>query len=87
MARIRRRAMSGPVRIFVDGRPLAVPAGATVVAVVVAGNAELGAALADGRAHVTDGVGRPIEPDTIVFPGAIFRVVRSARRPASRSER
>lgn len=79
--------MTEPVRIFVDGRPLAVPGGATVAAVVTADDPELAAALRDGRAYVTDGVGRPIDPSATVFAGAILRVVRSARRPASRSER
>lgn len=75
--------MTEPVRIFVDERPHAVPAGATVAQAVSAEDAELAAALRDGRAYVTDGVGRPLDPGTTVFPGAIFRVVRSARRTTS----
>ncbi|MBI2403472.1 MAG: hypothetical protein HYW06_14585 [Gemmatimonadetes bacterium] len=70
--------------IFVNGKPLAVRADATVAAVVSADDPGLAEALRDGRAYVTDGVGRPIEPGTVVFPGAIFRVVRSAR--GSRAE-
>ena len=38
------------------------------------------ALLAAGCAYVTDGVGRPIAIDDTVFPGAIYRVVRSPRR-------
>ncbi len=75
--------MTGRVRIFVDERPHAVPAGATVMEAVVGEDADLAAALRDGRAYVTDGVGRPIDPGTTVFPGAILRVVRSARRNES----
>ncbi len=68
------------VRIFVDERPRAVPGGATVMEAVTEGDADLATALRDGRAYVTDGVGRPIDPGTTVFAGAIFRVVRSSRR-------
>lgn len=72
--------MSEPVRIFVDGQPVDAPGGATVSAAVSADDPDLAAALRDGRAYVTDGVGRPMNPETMVFPGAIVRVVRSARR-------
>jgi hypothetical protein len=79
--------MSGPspasdVRIFVDEVPRQVAAGAPVSAAVAADDPELAAALAAGRAYVTDGVGRPITTDGTVFPGAIYRIVRSARRDA-----
>jgi hypothetical protein len=72
--------MSEPVRIFVDERPVEAPAGATVATAVSSGEPALAAALREGRAYVTDGVGRPMDPDTPVFAGAIVRVVRSARR-------
>ncbi len=75
--------MTGPVRIFVDERPIAVASGTTVLEAVGEEDAELTAALREGRAYVTDGVGRPMELDARVFPGAIFRVVRSARRDPS----
>lgn len=73
--------MTEPVRIFVDERPLTAPPGSRVLEAVAGGDPELAAALREGRAYLTDGVGRPIEPATPVFPGAIYRVVRSARRP------
>lgn len=66
------------MRVFVDGRPLEAPAGATVAAVVSADDPALAVALRDGRAYVTDGVGRAIDQSDTVFPGAIYRVVRSA---------
>lgn len=72
--------MSQPVRVFVDARPVDVPADSTVAAAAAAGDPALAAALRDGLAYVTDGVGRAIDPSTTVFPGAIYRVVRSARR-------
>ena len=73
--------MSGPVRVFVDERPVAVPADTTVEAAVAADDASLAAALRQGGAHVTDGVGRPVSLTGAVFAGAIYRVVRSPRRP------
>lgn len=72
--------MSEPVRIFVDEQPVAVPAGMTVAAAVSADDPDLAAALLEGRAYVTDGVGRPVDAAAPVFPGAILRVIRSARR-------
>ena len=72
--------MNAAVRIFVDEHPVEALAGSTVGAAVSANEPDLAAALRDGRAYVTDGVGRPMAPDTPVFPGAIVRVVRSARR-------
>jgi hypothetical protein len=75
--------MTDPVRVFVDGNPLAVAAGTAVAAVIAGHDPELGAALADGRAYVTDGVGRPMAPAATVFAGAILRVVRSAPRSSA----
>ncbi len=72
--------MTEPVRIFVDEQPLAATPGSSVLEAVAGDDPSLAAALREGRAYVTDGVGRPIEPTATVFPGAIYRVVRSARR-------
>ena len=77
--------MSGPspasdVPIFVDEVPRRVAPGTPVSAAVAAGDPDLTALPAAGCADVTDGVGRPIAMDDMVFPGAIYRVVRSARR-------
>jgi hypothetical protein len=41
---------------------------------------ELGRAVRDGTARVTDGRGIALDPDAAVYPGAILRVVVSARR-------
>ena len=75
--------MTEPIRIFVDERPLAAAPGDWVLEAVAGDDPGLAAALREGRAYVTDGVGRPIEPTAVVFPGAIYRVVRSARRGAA----
>jgi hypothetical protein len=47
---------------------------------VAAFDPALAGKLASGAAYVTDGVGRPAQPDADVTPGAIIRVVVSARR-------
>lgn len=44
----------------------------------------LGAALDAGAAYATDGVGRELDPASIVAEGAIIRVIKSARRPEQR---
>jgi hypothetical protein len=72
--------LTDPVRIFVDERALTAAPGTSVLDALMGDNPDLVAALREGRAYVTDGVGRPIDPAVTVFPGAIYRVVRSARR-------
>ena len=72
--------MTGDVRVFVNERPVSVASGATVRDAVAAFDGALAAKLANGAAYVTDGVGRPAELGGAVAPGAIIRVVISARR-------
>jgi hypothetical protein len=71
------------VRIFVNERAVEVAPGTAVEAAVAVVDAGLAEALRRGRAYVTDGVGRPIDPRAPAAAGAIFRVVRSAPRHAS----
>ncbi|MBI4503827.1 MAG: hypothetical protein HY700_22030 [Gemmatimonadetes bacterium] len=71
--------MSEGVRVFVNERAVIVIPGATIREAVLAFDPELASALREGRAYVTDGVGRAVEPSGSVEPGAIFRVVVSAR--------
>ncbi|MSR06401.1 MAG: hypothetical protein EXR93_04925 [Gemmatimonadetes bacterium] len=72
--------MTGAVRVFVNERPVSVATGATVRDAVAVFDETLAGKLAAGAAYVTDGVGRPAEPGAAVTPGAIIRVVVSARR-------
>ncbi len=65
--------------MYVNERPVSLPSGSTVQEAVEAGDAELAAQLG-AAVYVTDGVGRPIDPATLLTPGAILRVIRSARR-------
>ena len=72
--------MTEGIRIFVNEHAVVVVPGATIIEAVTTFDPALAEALRDGRAYVTDGVGRPVEPSGSVEPGAIFRVVVSARR-------
>ena len=71
--------MSEGIRVFVNERAVVVLPGATIREAVMTFDPDLASALGEGRAYVTDGVGRPVEASESVEPGAIFRVVLSAR--------
>lgn len=71
------------IRIFVNERPIDVAPEQSLREIVTRGDPDLAARLADGTAYLTDGVGRPIAPETRPEAGGIFRVVRSARRSTS----
>jgi len=71
--------MGEGIRVFVNERAVVVLPGATIREAVVTLDPALASALHDGRAYVTDGVGRPVEPGGSVEPGAIFRVIVRAR--------
>jgi hypothetical protein len=68
------------VRIFVNERPVVVPATASVRQAIGLAESDLLEALEHGRAYVTDGVGRQIVDSAPVSVGAIYRVVVSARQ-------
>lgn len=71
--------MTDRVRIFINETPFETTEGTSVRDAVVRFDAALAHKLADGRAYVTDGVGRRITPDDTVARGEIYRVVVSAR--------
>jgi sulfur carrier protein ThiS len=70
------------VTVFVNERPVTVPAGSTVAAAVHALDAALAARIAAGEGHVTDARGIELPPDTLVRAGTILRVVLRARQGA-----
>ena len=80
--------MSETVRVFVNGRGIDAPAGGTALDAV----ALLAGAEADhvrlGALLVTDSRGLPVQPDTALFNGAVFRLVPNRERdtadPAAR---
>lgn len=69
------------IPVFVGDRRLEVPAGTTAAGAAALAHPELGAALAEMRAYLTDGRGIRLDGSAPLSAGAIVRVVRSARRP------
>lgn len=72
--------MSDPVLLFVNDRPVRVPAGTPAGAAVGATDPALADRIAAGTAYLTDGRGIRLSPGEPVFPGAILRVVLGAPR-------
>lgn len=77
---ISRYAMT--LRVFVNERPVQVPDAARVRDAVHELDPQLARALAEGRAYVTDGVGRTIADADALSAGAILRVVSAPPRAA-----
>jgi hypothetical protein len=74
------------VRVYVNERAVEVPAGSPALAAVMSQDAELGGAVADGRAYLTDGRGIRLGTDAPLVAGAIIRVVRPARAGSRASQ-
>src|SRR2546428_18019 len=73
--------MAGPLRVFVNERPVDVARGASVRDAVAALDGALAELLGDGAAYVTDATGRPVDAgDPVGEAGAVLRVVVTARR-------
>ncbi|HEV8612549.1 MAG TPA: hypothetical protein VGQ73_03500 [Gemmatimonadales bacterium] len=71
--------MSAPVLVFVNDQAVRVAPGVPAVEAVAAHDPGLAEQLRAGSAYLTDGRGIRLDAAVPVFPGAIFRVVRSAR--------
>ncbi|MEP6832434.1 MAG: hypothetical protein ABJB74_03530 [Gemmatimonas sp.] len=63
------------IRVFVNERGISLPRGATVLDAVQQFSESDGAALAAGRAKVTDSRGLPLEHNAVVTGGSIMRVL------------
>lgn len=74
--------MSPPIRVFVNEKPVDVTTGASILDAVAAFDRATADSLSEGG-YLTDGVGREIEPGSLVEPGLIIRVVAAASRPQS----
>jgi hypothetical protein len=68
------------IPVFVNGQLLSVPVGTDVAGAVTRLDAGLGGKLARAEAYATDGRGIEVSPGEVVVPGAILRVVVSARK-------
>lgn len=67
--------------VFVNEQPVRLAAPASALAAVRALDPALVGDLEVGRAYLTDARGIRCAPETALTPGAILRVVRTARRP------
>ena len=72
--------MNDKIRVFVNEHAVEIDAGASAETAVGEFDRELRSALDGGSAYLTDGVGRRLDPDSIVDEGAIVRVIKIARK-------
>lgn len=72
--------MSELIPVFVNDRAVRMEAECVLADAIAAADAELARAVREGSARVTDGRGIALDPGAAVYPGAILRVVVSARR-------
>ncbi len=77
--------MTETVRVYVNERAVDLPPGAVATAAIAAFDPGLAAAVAEGRAYLTDGRGIRLAADAPLAAGAILRVVRPARQTPSNS--
>lgn len=69
--------MSETVRIYINAKPLEIPASATALEAVEAWDATQAAAIRRGERLITDSRGIVTSNETRVHNGAIFRIVRA----------
>jgi len=75
--------MSDTIRVFVNGKGIDAPVGGTAldaVALLAGAEAER---VRVGALLVTDSRGLPVQPDTPLFNGAVFRLVPNRERDTS----
>ncbi len=71
-----------PVRVFVNGTGLDLPATATALDAIRAADAREGGAVAAGERAIADSRGLLVKPAERVYAGAIYRTIRA--RPSVR---
>jgi hypothetical protein len=79
-------ALPPTVRVFVDGRAVEVPRGASVLDAVRALDAGAADAVAAGASVVTDSRGLPTDAGTPTHGGAIYRILPARRRADAGAE-
>lgn len=67
--------MSEPIKVFVNGAGVSVPAGSTVLQAVEAADPAAAAAVRDGTRLIADSRGLPVPNDTVVHGGYVMRLV------------
>jgi hypothetical protein len=72
--------MKDTIPVFVNEHRLEVPRGATAAGAAACFDPALAARPSATAVTITDARGLPVAPDAVLAPGAILRVVASARR-------
>ena len=72
--------MTDMIRVYVNGRGVDVPAGATAMDAVRASDAAVAAQVAAGDRALTDSRGLPLEPGESLVAGSILRIVSGRKR-------
>jgi hypothetical protein len=71
--------MSSSIRVYVGSAAVVVERGSTALDAVSALDPGKAARIASGESMITDSRGLPVDADSPVFEGAIFRVVNARR--------
>ena len=71
------------LRVFIDARPVDVPAGSSALDAVTVFDAAAAAALRSGEKILTDSRGLPFDVASEIQAGAIFRLIPRRDRSAS----
>ena len=74
------------IRVYVNGRGVDVPSGATVLDAVRVHDARLAQQVVDGGRALADSRGLPLDPEAPAFTGAIVRVIGASRRTGDEVE-
>jgi hypothetical protein len=74
------------LRVFVDAQGVDIPVGGTALDAVRAFDASAATALSAGEKVLTDSRGLPVDADTAVQSGAIFRLIPKRDRSARPQE-
>ena len=74
------------LRVFIDARGVDVPPGATAIDAVEAFDKTVALAVREGHKILTDSRGLPVDSDTALESGAIFRLISRRDRSAAATE-
>ncbi len=72
--------MSDTSRIYFDGKGVDALTGSAVIDALESVSAEMASSVRAGERVITDSRGLPAQPETVIYNGAIFRVIRARTR-------
>ena len=75
--------MTDSIRVYVNGRGVDVPAGATAIDAVRASDSSAAEQVVAGQRALTDSRGLPLGPSEVLTAGSIVRIVSGRRRGAT----